>query len=157
VAVIERGAAVERRGRLHAHPGAPAQHAREETDVEFARGIGEQPALHLDAGGAQLRETIARDQRVRGADRRHNPGYAGLQQRVAAWWRAAVMRAGLERDVDGRAARILAAGAGVLQRGGFGMRSAGLLGVASADHPALWRDDDAAHARVRLAEADRVD
>ena len=48
----------------------------------------------------------ARDERIRVLDRDHDPCDAGLDERIAARRRAAVVRAGLERDPDGRAADV---------------------------------------------------
>jgi hypothetical protein len=97
-AVGERAAAVERNRDLHAHPGALALHAREESDVELARLIAERPFHHLDAGTAQARQALAGDERVRIFDRVDDSADAGRHQRVTARRRAAVVRAGFERD-----------------------------------------------------------
>ena len=56
-AVGQRGAAVQRRGDLHAHPRAPAFHAREEPDVELARAPrhGVRPAWPMAMPAAAMR------------------------------------------------------------------------------------------------------
>ena len=107
-AVVERAAAVERDSRLHAQPRPAALHAREEADVEFARLAGEQPDVDADARGAQPRDAFPGNERVRVARGNDDPRQAGGDQCVAARRRAAVVRAGLQADVGGRAADRLA-------------------------------------------------
>ena len=84
------------------------------------------------------------DARVGVLDGAHHAGDAGLQDRVGARRRAAVMRAGLERDVHGLAARPLA---GQRQHLGLGVRPAARLGAAARDDLARRLVDD--HRRRR--------
>jgi hypothetical protein len=63
-----------------------------------------------------------------------------LDQRVGARRRAAVMAAGFQRHIDGCATRRFA---GCLQRVHLGVRFAGTLVPALADHPAVAHDDAA--------------
>ena len=62
------------------------------------------------------------------------------------------MGAGLEGDVDGGAGRVLAAGAGVLERGALGVQASELGVEALADHIAV-ADDHGADQRVRAHPA----
>jgi hypothetical protein len=84
-----------------------------------------------------------------------NPANAGRDQRVAARAGAAVVRAGLERDVRRRALDRAALRRGVAQRHHLGMRAAGLLRVALAQHAAFSVAQHAAHARVRIGQQQR--
>ena len=78
-AVVQRGAPVERSRDLHAHPGPCAQHAREESDVQLARLVGEHTDVDRDAGGTQARDALPRDQRVRVAPRRPRRATLGFE------------------------------------------------------------------------------
>ena len=98
---------------LDAHPRPAALDAREEAAVEFARLRLQQAALDLDAGRHQLAEALAVDRRVRIAAGGDDAGDAGGDQRVGAGRRAPGVRAGLEGDVGGGAARLVA---GLAQR-----------------------------------------
>jgi hypothetical protein len=155
-AVVQRRAAVQRRCHLETQPGPPAQHAREEADVQFARGLGQQAGLHRDAGAVQGLDAGAGHLRERVAHRHHHAGHAGLDERQHARRRAAMVGAGFQRHVHRGAARIVAAGAGVAQGHDLGMRVAGGLRVAAADDPPVRAVDDAAHARVGVGQADAV-
>ncbi len=84
--------------------------------------------VDLDAGRAQARDALAGDQRIRVFDGDDDPGDAGLDQRIAARRRAAVVRAGFEGDVGGGAARRRPV-AGVAQRHHLGVGFAGALRV----------------------------
>ena len=156
LAVLERGAAVERHCRLQPDPGPLPLHAREETDVQLARRIGLRAAVDDDAGRAQACRALAGHQRVRVFDGHHDAGHTGIDQGVAARRRAAVVRAGLQRDDDGGALCAFAMLGRVAQGHHLGVRPAGLLRVATADHAAVGRHDDAADPRVRLGQPDRL-
>jgi len=155
-AVVERGAAVERDRRLHAQPRPAALHAREEADIDLARLVGEQADLNGDARRTQARNALACNQRVRVGHRDHDARDAGLDQRVAAGRRAAVVRAGFQAHAGRCAPHRLAVRSGVAQGHDFRVRSAGLLGVAAADHAAIGAGDDAADAWVGVRQPDRL-
>jgi hypothetical protein len=155
-AVVQRRAAVQRDGGLQAHPRPLALHAREKPDVQFARRFGTRAAFHLDAGSPQTLSSLAGDERVGVFDGHHHASHPGIHQCVAAGWRAPMVRAGFERDDDGRAARVFAMCGGIVQGHHFSMRAARLLGVAAADHAAVGRDDHAADARIRFAQRDGI-
>ena len=155
-AVGERRAAVERDRRLQAQPRAAALHARDEADVELARLLAAAAPFDGDAGGLEPRRAAAGDERVRVAQGDDDAADAGGDERVGARRRAAVVRARLERDVDGRAADVDAARRGIAQRHHLGVRAARFLRVAAAGEPAVGADDDAADARVRIGQTHRV-
>ncbi len=90
--------------------------------------------LDDDAGGGEPRRALPGDQRIRIAHGDDDAADAGGDQRVGAGRRAAVVRARLERDVDGRAAHVVAARRRVAQGHDLGVRAAGLLRVAAAEH-----------------------
>ena len=136
-AVVERGLAVERGRGLEAQPRPTADHARDETDVEFA-GFGFLNAGHdIDARVAQQGEATTGDQRVRVFHRGDDTGDAGLDQCFGAGRGAAVVGAGFEGDVGGCAAGPLAR-----HREGvdFGMGLAGTVMPAFTDHFAVLHD-----------------
>jgi hypothetical protein len=155
-AVVERRAAVQRRGDLHAHPGPAALHAREKADVQLARGVAPVAADHVDvdSSGAKASEAGTGHARVRVLDGRHHARDARRDQRVAARRRAPVVRAGLERDDGSGAARVAAGLAGQAQGMHLGVFTAGLLRVAGGKHFAACRQQHAAHARIGVAQAD---
>ncbi len=96
-AVEQCGATVQRRRDLHPHPGALALHAREEADVDVARGVGDVGVGHLDldAGRAQARDAFARYLREGVAHRDDDTAKTGFDEGVAARRCAAVVGAGL--------------------------------------------------------------
>ena len=108
VPLSQRGAAVERDRGLHAHPGPAALHAREEADVELARLRRRRGPTSTSMPAARSRAkpwpaTSGFGSRIAIDD----PADAGRDQRVAARRRAAVVRAGLQRDVGGGAAHVV--------------------------------------------------
>jgi len=139
---LARRAPIERRRDFHAHPRAAARHTRDEADVELARFLFKQAVLEAHARGGETFPAFSRF-RIRIPHRGHDTRDLCAQQRIHAGRRAALVVAGLERDVDGRAARVDS-----LERADLCMRSAGFLVPAFADDPAVARDD-AADARVR--------
>src|SRR5438067_12265040 len=77
---------------------------------------------------------------------------AGSDDRVDTWPRLAVMRAGLERDIERRPAR---RGTGPAQRLSLGMGPpAGLSPAAAHDHAVL--SDDRAHGGIRPGASQRT-
>jgi hypothetical protein len=83
----------------------------------------------------------------------HDLGNTCADQRVAARARAALVGAGLQRDPGGGAAHIVPARSDIAQGHDFRMRTAGLLGVALAQHIACGAGDDAADPGVGIAKA----
>ena len=88
--------------------------------------------------------------RVRVFDGDDDLGNAGVDQRIAARRRAAVVRAGFERDVGGGAA---GRGAGGAQRHDFGVGGADALGVTFGDSATTPRGDRATDSRIRFTQA----
>ena len=89
--------------------------------------------------------------RVRVLHRRDDPRDAGRDDRLGAGRRLADMRAGLERHVEGRAARRLAR---LGDRDRLGMRPPARRGDAAADDYAVL-DQNGADGRVRRGETQR--
>ncbi len=146
LAVRERRATVEARGGLEAHPRAAAAHALQEAGVERRRFRVEQPARDRDTGCRKPRGTAPVDARVRIAHRVDHARKPRFDQGIGARGRAAVVAAGLERDIGRGAHR---ARAGLAQCADFGVR------LTSAHMPALAYDglparDHAADARIRI-------
>ena len=153
--VGERTLRIETGSDLHADPGAPGGHARNEADVDLARLVGHDTALHRNAGGAQAFEALTRNQRIGVFHRRDHARDAGRDQCVRARRRAPEMTAGLERHAGGRTARIEATRFRVVERFDLCVRTAGRLRRAFADDRAVL-DEHASHARVRIAAIERV-
>jgi len=65
-----------------------------------------------------------------------------------------MVRAGLQGHIGGGAERAVAARLQIVQRHHLGVGLARGLGVPDPKHQALRIGDDAAHARIRLAQAD---
>ena len=145
-----RDAPVERGRELQGHERPAGALLEEEAGVQRL-GLGaHQPEVDLDPGLPQLRDALAVDPPV-GAERRgDHPAHAGVDQRHGAGRRAAVVRAGLERDVDRGAER---ARAGPAQRLDLGVRPAARLGPAAA-HDAAVLDHHAADRGVRPGAAE---
>ena len=92
LAVGERGAPVERRRDLHAHPGPAARHARDEADVELPRLVLHQPVLEPRC--PRRASAVAALRRLRDWDRasprprapRSRLISASAQGGVRPWW-----------------------------------------------------------------------
>jgi len=102
-------------------------------------------AAHAALSGARVRVERADD----------DPADAGLDQRQRAGRRAAVLIARLERDVGGRAARIVTLRARVTQRLDLGVRLTATVVPAFAERRPV-ADEDAADRRVRRRVRDRA-
>ena len=96
--------------------------------------------LDLDPGVGEPREAASVDDGVRIARADDDTRDAGFDDRVGARRRAAVMGARLERDVERRAARLLAR---LLERRGLGVAHELVLVPALADDLAVAHDDRA--------------
>src|SRR5213075_1983834 len=134
-AIFQGGAPIERRGDLEAHPGPAPRHARHEADIELARLVLQQSVLERDSSRAQALGAAGR-LRIGIAHGGNHALYLFLYQQFHARRRAPRVVARLQRHVDGRALRI-----DVLQRAHFGVRTAGFLVPALADHRVAARDD----------------
>ena len=134
------GFAVGRDCELEHDVRAAVAHAADVAGMVAARLVGADADLDDNAGRAQPRMAGAGDFGIgifeRGDDARNSGGDDG----IGAGRRFAVMRAGLERDVERRAAR---RGAGAAQRLDLGMRPAAGLSPAAADDDAVLDDDGA--------------
>jgi len=152
LAVDQRGLPVDGRSDLHAHPGQTTLHAPEKADVQFAGLDGLRVLygqnLHLDASRPQACQALTGHFGVGIGHRRHDTSDACRSQCVAAGPGAALVGAGLQRDPGGGAAHVMAALGGIAQRHDFGVRAAGALGVAFAQHGAIQGRDDATHTGV---------
>ena len=98
--------------------------------------------LDLDAGRAQLAEALAGHQRIGVLDGRHHARHAGADQRIGAGRRAALVRAGLQVEVERGAARLLA---GLRQGDDFGVLQPGVGVEAAAHHFAVAHQHRAHH------------
>ena len=94
--------------------------------------------LDLDAGGAKTLEAAAVDDRIRIAGADHDAGDSRGDDGVGAGRRAAVMRARLERHVEGRAACRVS---GLLKGDRLGVADSLVLVPPLADDLAVARDD----------------
>ena len=91
-----------------------------------------------------LAKALAGDQRVGVCDGRHDARDAGLDQRIDAGRRAALVRAGLQIEIERGAARLLA---GLRERDNFGVMEPG-VGVEAAAHDFAIAHQDRAHQRI---------
>jgi hypothetical protein len=103
-AVVQSSSTVQRCRHFHAHPRGFADHAAEETDVEFA-GLNSQRMVrwqYLDfhARSPQFSKAVAGHQWVGVKVGRHHLFDARLNQRIAAGASAAVVRAWLQGNVS---------------------------------------------------------
>jgi hypothetical protein len=146
-AVGERGPAIQAHGQLDPKPRAATLDAGKETGVQLARLHGHQSVLHRDTGRAQRREATSGNLGERVFAGCHHAGHAGSDQCIGARRRAAMMGAGLQRDVGGCAACRLPSGA---QGVHFGMRLASASMKPLTEHRIVFGDHAADH-RVGLA------
>ena len=132
--------AIQRGGPLGDHEGPAGATVLGVGAVVLHRGAGAVAAAHDQAGLAQPGDATPVDAgiRVRVGDD-HLP-QAGGQDRLRAGWGAAVHRAWLQGDVEGRAAGVVA---GLAQRCDFGVGAAGRGRRALADDPAVAHDHGA--------------
>ena len=93
---------------------------------------------------AESGEALSGDQRIGVGDGRDDARHAGLDQRVDAGRRAALVRAGFQVEIEGGAARLLA---GLRERDDFGVVEAG-VGVEAAAHHFAFAHQDGAHQRI---------
>ena len=91
-----------------------------------------------NAGGAKFGEALPGHLRIGVLDRGHDAGNPRGNDRVGAGRRFAEMRAGLERDIEGGAARGVTC---ALQGPRLGMRAPTRLGPAPPDNDAIFHHD----------------
>ena len=102
---------------------------------QLSRGpVGADPDHDVDPSRPQAREPRARDAGIGILERRDNARDPGLDQRVDARWRAAVVRARLERHEGGGTA---GARPGLRERAGLGVGPTGRFGGTEADDLAV--------------------
>ena len=136
-------------GELEAHRRAPLGDAQDMAEMIARRFRAEHPGRQCEAGGLDQAMAAPGDAGIRIRDRRHDPREPRGDDRVGAGRRAAVMRAGLQGDVERRAARRRA---GHRQGLGLGMRPAARRRRALADDallPGRPRHHDGADGGVR--------
>ncbi len=143
-AVRERGAPVEARRDLHAHPGPAARHAGDKTDVELARLVLHKPVFDRNPRCAQPRKARTCDPRIRILHRRHHALDAGIDDRIRAGRSAAVMAARFQVHIQRSAARPRP---GCFQCQHLRVRHAGLFMPARTDDRPV-PDDDATDPRI---------
>ena len=147
---VPRGdAGVEAHRRLH-HGEGPAVGAVEQVGREVGADLGGVEADgHVDPCSAEAGDALPGDVGIGVLDGDDDPGDAGLDERVGARRRAAVVRAGLEGDIGGAApGPVGPVGDGGLECDGFGMPAAGRLGGALGDHRSGAVGEHAADPRV---------
>ena len=131
----EAGLAVGRDRELEHDLRAALAHAPDMSRMRPPRLIGADADRDRDAGRGQPAMALAGDLRIGILQRRHHPRDAGRDDGVGARRGLTVVRAGLERHVEGGAA---GRAAGAPERLGLGMRTAaGLRPAASDDHRAI--------------------
>jgi hypothetical protein len=137
---------VEARGHLAADPRTLAPPTREIAPVDvFGRNVL-QRRHRFDAGRFEQAPALARNDRIRVLERKHDAFDAGRNQRAGTGSGPPGVRARLEADIDGRAGSV---SAGRMQRFDFGVIPAGALGKALTDDTTVF-NDDAADRRIRL-------
>jgi hypothetical protein len=142
-----RAEAVAGTGELEMDGRAAPRHPGDVADMVARRLRPHQPGLDRHAPLAQERVAASRDPGIRILDRADHPGDAGGQDRLGAGRRAAVMGAGLQGDVEGRAAGGLAGGR---ERQRLPVRAPARRGrPRPEDAPRIRLDHDGAHRRVR--------
>ena len=124
--------------------GRRARHQAAESGDQLGAGVGLDARLDGDAAPAQPRRAAAAHARIGIAHAEDDAAHAGREDGVGARRRAAVVVAGLERDVQRRAA---AARAGITQRFDLTVRTAGAAMVAASDDPPAG-DDHGADRRI---------
>ena len=129
--------------------GTALAHAPDMAGMVVPGFLGADADFDRNARSTQPPMAFARNFGIGVFERRHDPRNARGDDGVGAWRRLAVVRAGLQRDVERRAARRRA---GAPQGLDLGMGPATGLGPAAADNGAVL-DDDRAHGRVRPGPA----
>ncbi len=138
----KRDLAVDRQRELQSDPRSTQPEARQIAGERSRCRLLSSPELHLDTRPPEPLDPLARRARVRILERDyHLRGFRMDQQPRAGGAAFAFVRAGLERDIDGRSLRSLAR---LLERDRLGMRAPACRGRAFAHDLAVRRDDGAA-------------
>src|SRR6516164_4596514 len=136
--------AVGRNGELERDMRSAVAHAANMAGVIAARRFGGEADIDRDAGRAQPRMPGSGNLQVRILKRRDHARDTRRDDGVGAWRRFAVMRARLERNVKGGAAR---SRPGAADRLDLGMRPAPNLRPATADDQSIL-DDHCTYSRI---------
>jgi hypothetical protein len=110
----------------------------------------------LGARRPQQGHALAGHQRVRVKQGHDHPRQAMGHEGLGAGRRAAMVRAGLQRDKSGAATHVQAPGLGIAQGHHLGVRPACLLGVALPCHQAVGTQQHATHAGIGVGQAERL-
>src|SRR6185312_2708344 len=152
-AIVFRGRdlAIERRSGLQRHQRTPGAHEVKKRLVQgLALALKLRGDLYFDAGRTEPPEALTTDERVRVRCRGHDLRDAGADQGIRAGSRAARMRAGLQRQIDGRSARRVAR---LFERENLGVLH-GVPGVKAAPHNLAAGHDQCADHGIGRGERD---
>ena len=147
--------AVQRGRNFEPHPRQPSAHAFEKTDVHLARFVLAHARDDFDARGPQTRRALAVDLRVGVAHGQHHASNASLDERVTTRPRAALVAAGLQRDISRCALCGVTQRLRIAQRHDLCMRLSRRLGVALPNDVSVI-DQHAAHTRIGRGEVERL-
>ena len=145
-------ATVERARELEVKERPAFPDAQEEAGIDLGRRRRTFADLDRDAGRRQTRMPLPLYARIGILEGRDDAADAGLDQGVGTGRRPAVMRARLQRDVDGGAFQGLAR---IGDRLGLGVRPAAVLRAAARDHAAIAHDH-AADGRIGPGAPERT-
>ena len=137
LAVFQRSFAIEPGSNFYANPRPAQRHARNITNVKIARLRLQHASFDFDSGVPQALQTCAGDQRIGILHGHDHARYFCANQRIRAWRRAPLVAAWLQRDIDGRAIRIMSC---LLKRDRFCVGLTGALVPAFRDHPGVAHD-----------------
>ena len=134
--VVRRGdLAVQRDGRLQRHQRTPGAHEMQERLVQLPRLGGKlRGYLHFHAGRPQPAKALAGHQRIGIFERRHHARHPHADQRVHARRGAALVRAGLQIQIQRGAPRQFP---GLRQRDRLGVMHPGIRVKTPAHNPAV--------------------
>ena len=132
--------AVQRGGELQRDQWTAEADPRSEPRGDLVGLVLQHAFVDRDAGGAQPGDAGTIHARIGVAHGDHHAGHAGADQRVGAGRRPPPVATGLQRDVDGAAARPLARD---VQRHRLGVRPAAGRGDGASDHAAVLHHDAA--------------
>ncbi len=134
----QRGLAIGGNRELQRHVRAAVENPADMARVVAPRLVRAEPVGHGNPRRAQTGITVAGDLGIGIAQRRDHARDPGGNNGVDAGGRPAVMRAGLERDIERGVPRLLSRAP---QRLGLGMRPAASLSPAAADNAAVLDDN----------------
>ena len=143
---MHRCPAIETGRHLEPDPWSTTPYAADEAGVEHFRRVAHQPDIGRNAGFLQALQAAACHAGEGIFHGRNDSGNAGIDQRFRTGRCLAVMGAGFQRHVSGRAASTVT---GFFEGVNFRMRFTGLLVPPFANDFAIAHDDAADH-RVRV-------